>query len=70
MKIIDEKVVQMMEELHEREAQYFNKGKSRPEIFTIGQKVWYRRPEGSGEKLDGRWLGPALVSNRVGENRF
>ena len=32
--------------------------------------VWYRRPEGSGEKLDSRWLGPAVVLKRVGENSY
>ena len=29
--------------------------------------MFYRRPEGSGSKLDSRWLGPAVVLAREGE---
>ena len=32
--------------------------------------VWYRRPEGSGTKLDGRWCGPALVVGKEGEYSY
>ena len=38
--------------------------------FKSGDTVYYRRPEGSGNKLDSRWLGPAVVINREGENSY
>ena len=38
--------------------------------FRPGDKVWYRRPENSGEKVDTRWLGPVRVSQRVGEASY
>ena len=36
----------------------------------MGDKVWYRRPENSGHKLDSRWLGPCVVKERLSENTY
>ena len=38
--------------------------------MDIGVKVWYRRPENTGTKLDSRWLGPALVTSREGAHSY
>ena len=38
--------------------------------MEVGTKVWYRRPEGSGDKLDSRWLGPAIVKGREGARSY
>ena len=45
-------------------AEHLNKKRKEGDALDIGYKVWYRRPEGSGDKLDSRWLGPALVKAR------
>ena len=67
---IDAKVAQALNETHERRAHSENAKRPEAEIFKTGQRVWYRRPEGSGDKLDSRWLGPALVLCRVAENSY
>ena len=47
-----------------------NKTKTKFPPLTSGQKVWYRRPEGSGSKTDARWVRPCLVKKCVGENSY
>ena len=34
--------------------------------MQVGDTVWYRRPEGSSDKLASRWIGPALITAREG----
>ena len=70
MKEIDEKVARVLNELHERRAARENSSRSQAAEFCPGQKVWYRRPEGSGDKLDSRWLGPAMITNRIGQHSY
>jgi len=36
----------------------------------VGAKVWYKRPENSGEKTDSRWIGPGIVKAREGERSY
>ena len=38
--------------------------------LAVGTKVWYRRPEDSGDKLDTRWLGHAIVKEREGDQSY
>lgn len=68
MRKLDLKVSRVMEERHR--AIEDRQGATNPKEFVLGQRVWYRRPEGAGEKLDTRWLGPALVTAREGEHSW
>ena len=70
MKILDENVAKTLNEIHEKRAQRENASIPTPIEFSVGQKVWYRRPEGSGDKLDSRWLGPALIEQRISQNGY
>lgn len=38
--------------------------------LSIDQIVWVQRPEGSGTKLDTRWIGPARVVEQKGANSY
>lgn len=67
---VDAKVARILNETHEKRAQTENSKRVEAEVFEKDQRVWYRRPEGSGDKLDSRWLGPAIVLERVGENSY
>ena len=67
---VDAKVAQTLNETHEKRTRSENAKRPEAEVFAIGQRVWYRRPEGSGDKLDSRWLGPAVILHRVGENSY
>ena len=44
-----------------------NRGRKDLKPLQVGQTVWYRRKEGSGNKLDTRWVGPCVVVAREGE---
>ena len=70
MKEIDEKVARVLNEVHKKRAAKENSSRTRAAKVRPGQKVWYRRPEGSGNKLDSRWLGPALITKRIGQNSY
>jgi len=63
-------VARKLNEPHEKRARAENAKRPEAEIFSNGQRVWYRRPEGSGDKLDSRWLGPAVVLERIAENSY
>ena len=67
---IDTRVAQILYETHEKRARCENAKRPDTEVFKPGQRVWYRRPEGSGDKLDSRWLGPALIVRRIAENSY
>ena len=49
---IDLDVAQLMNELHKREAERINARRKPAKPFLVDQEVWYRRPEGTGTKLD------------------
>ena len=70
MRDLDAKIAQVKEGIHAKQNKRFNEGKKDFPIFDIGQKVWYRRPERSGNKLDTRWIGPGLVLRREGEHSY
>ena len=70
MEEIDRKVAHIINEKHKLLASRLNKARREREVLEIGSKVWYRRPENSGTKLDSRWLGPALVVAREGAHSY
>jgi len=48
-------------------------GRERPMavcVLKVGDQVWYKRPENSGEKLDSRWIGPGVVKAREGKRSY
>ena len=67
---IDRKISLVLKEEHEKEAKRPNERMADPVSLPIGQKVWYRRPEGTGDKLDTRWIGPGVVKSRTGEYSY
>ena len=67
---IDQKVADALNRAHSAQAQRINQGRKEMQPFKIGDVVWYRRPENSGEKLDSRWIGPAIVKAREGEHSY
>jgi hypothetical protein len=70
MKQIDMSVAEKLNKMHEKLAERINKKRKDGDVLQIGAKVWYRRPEGSGDKLDSRWLGPAVVTAREGVRSY
>ena len=70
MKTIDQYVAKNLNDKHEKSIQRYNQKWSDQTIFEQEEKVWYRRPENSGHKLDSRWLGPALIIGREGEHSY
>ena len=70
MKQVDERVAQTLNEIHRTRAETKHLGRHEVPVYRPGQKVWYRRPEGSGDKLDARWLGPAVIKQRTGQNSY
>ena len=66
----DRRVAEALAETHEKNATRINVKRKNFDIFPEGSLVWYKRPEGSGNKLDSRWLGPAEVLRRQGENSY
>jgi hypothetical protein len=70
MRKIDELVAKVLNHAHEVQAKRINQGRKEMEPLKNGTLVWYKRPEGSGEKMDSRWIGPGVVKNREGERSY
>ena len=70
MRKIDILVAEKLNKMHKLLAERINKKRKEGDILETGSKVWYRRPENSGTKLDTRWLGPALVKAREGSRSY
>ena len=70
MKDIDNHVAEKLNSLHETQAKSLNKKRGELKAIPIGTLVWYRRPPGTGGKLDGRWVGPFEVLAREGEYSY
>ena len=70
MEEIDAKVARVLNEKHDRRADQINADRELPELFDVGDEVWYLRPEGSGDKLDTRWLGPVKIVAKNGEHSY
>jgi hypothetical protein len=70
MKFIDESVSKALNDLHAKRVEKINENRQNPKPFQVGDVVYYRRPEGSGTKLDTRWLGPAKTVAREGSQSY
>ena len=70
MKSLDERVAQVMNDKHLAIARRINDKRNEFPIYDVGQKIWYLRPEKSGDKLDSRWIGPGRVESRIGEHSY
>ena len=70
MKFIDESVSKALNDLHAKRVEKINENRQNPKPFQVGDVVYYRRPEGSGTKLDTRWLGPAKIVAREGSQSY
>ena len=68
MEEVDGRVAQVVNDKHAERAAQINADRKRPPDFQVGDQVWYLRPEGSGTKLDTRWIGPGKVTAKVGEH--
>ena len=67
---IDEKVASALNRKHQVEENRINATRKELPPLENGTKVWYRRPENSGEKLDSRWIGPGVVTAREGDRSY
>jgi hypothetical protein len=70
MSEIDEKVASLLNQKHAKSAKRINESRKSTNIFDIGDKVWYRRPEGSGTKIDTRWVGPGKIASQTGIDSY
>ena len=70
IKEVEQLVAQTLTRKHQKQANQVNKGRKEPHRFNSGDKVWYRRPEGTGEKTSSRWLGPGVVVKQVGQSSY
>lgn len=70
MEKIDQAVARSLKDIHDRQFARLNEKLWGGTIFRPGDEVYYRRPEGSGNKLDSRWLGPVVVVAREGEHSY
>ena len=66
----DAKVAVALNNIHDKQAAWVNKKGSSPDSFQGSDLVWYRRPEGSGDKLEPKWVGPAIVRERTGDQSY
>ena len=67
---IDRKVADTLNRTHEQQAQRVNRDRKEMEPLKVGDVIWYKRPENSGEKLDSRWIGPGIIKAREGERSY
>ena len=67
---LDTLVAKCFNALHKWDVNSVNARRRELAPLPIGRKVWYRRPEGSGNKTDTRWLGPAEVLAREGDTSY
>jgi hypothetical protein len=70
-KAVDQKVADVLNDLHKRQADQKNRSRKDLEEFAKGDLVWYLRPpRRPGQKLESYWLGPARVTARRGEHSY
>ena len=67
---VEQKIAETLDRKHQKQAEQINKGRMDPPRFSVDEKVWYRRPEGTGEKTESRWLGPGLIVEQVGHGSY
>ena len=66
----DRKVARILNEIHAKRAERENADKGKAPIFSVGDKVWYRRPEDTATKIHSRWIGPGVVKQRKGLHSY
>ena len=66
----DLKIAKVLNGLHDKETSRFNVQFKNFDDLEIMTPVWYRRPENTGDKLDGRWTGPCVVRGKEGEDSY
>ena len=67
---VDDAVAAILNAKHAARAERENADRKDPPDFQVGDRVWYLRPEGSGTKLDTRWIGPGKITAKVGEHSY
>ena len=67
---IDRKISETLNNLHKIQAQRTNQHRKDLEPLKLGDIIWYKRPENSGNKIDSRWIGPGVVKAREGERSY
>ena len=67
---IDQKISEMLNTRNQQEVERLNRNRHVFPRVEFHQKVWVKRPEGSGGKLDTRWIGPARVVEQKGANSY
>ena len=70
MALIDKKVANILNSKNQRDIERLNQGRRPFPRLAVGDRVWVKRPEGSGTKLETRWIGPGLVVNQRGEHSY
>ena len=66
----DKVVSDILNGKHANRTDRINAERVRPPHFDVGEKVWYRRPENTGTKIDTRWIGPGKILAKVGEHSY
>ena len=67
---VDERVAKSLNEMHRKSAERINAKRKSQKPFLVGSVVWYKRQEGTGTKMDTRWVGPCEVLKREGEASY
>jgi hypothetical protein len=67
---IDSQVAATLNKMHAMQTQRINKDRKDLSPLKVGDQIWYKRPEKSGENLDSRWIGPGVVKAREGERSY
>ena len=70
MALIDKKVANIMNSKNNKDIERLNQGRRPFPRLAVGDRVWVKRPEGSGTKLATRWIGPGLVVDQKGEHSY
>ena len=67
---VHRKVADVLNHTHSLQSARINQHINEMGILQVGDLVWYKRPENSGEKIDSRWIGPGIVKAREGERSY
>ncbi len=67
---IDKKVAEILNTRNQKDTERLNRSRKAFPRLKVGQRVWVRRPEGSGNKLDTRWIGPGKVVEQKGASSY
>ena len=71
MQELDQAVANILNHKHDQMVDRVNHDRKVREPFTLGTKVWVYKPSKiGGYRLDSRWWGPAVITNRVGEASY